>query len=443
MNIYIKLETKTRDLEGRLLLGIHAALDGNEVFIGDDELLKLVENKKLNPGIILEKSITPAQSRIAQLKNYKLTKTVVTSLDEEGGLLDDKIENFLNSRMSKETISMTDKVFFWGNFDFESTNKLFSDFKEKFIKSGNPRVELWGKKYKSIYENKDIKNKKCILISSNFGVGVSSNRFSDIVKSHIKSFYFVDADYEKYFYKYHSYKFEILTNFIIAINHLTSKFNEYNFVVRPHPDESMDIWKCFLNPKKNLIITKDYSHSEWIENSEIIIHNGCMGGVEAFAREKKIVCYKPIESDVEMYLPNNMSLKATKIEELEEIISSHFKNVNKIEIKNKNEMDLILTHRFGNFDKESFCTNILNEWNKMNNNYISRKNNLFKIKFKNKLRFLKNFFINPNDSGYKFPRFNKEELDKIFSKIKKCDKKYDKVSYELIGPKLFKLKLNK
>ena len=443
MNIYIKLETKTRDLVGRLLLGIHATLDGNDVFVGDDELLKFVENRKLNPGIILEKSITPAPSRISQLKNYKLGKTIVTSLDEEGGLLDNKYEGWINSRMSNETISMTDKVFFWGDYDFENASKLFSNFQKKFTKSGNPRVELWGKKFRSIYANENIKNKKCILISSNFGVGVSSNRFSDIAKSHRKNSYFLSKEYEKYFYEYHSYKFETLTKFIVAINHLTSKFDEYNFVVRPHPDESIESWKNYLYPKNNLIITKDYSHSEWIENSEIIIHNGCTGGVEAFARQKKIICYKPIESDVEMNIPNDMSLKATKIKDLEKIIYSHFETKSKDEIKNKNEMQSILNYRFGNFNEESFCTNILNEWKKLNNKYISKKNNLFSIKVKNKLRLVKNFFINPNDSEYKFPHFKKEELDKLFFKIKECDEKYKKVSYEIIGPKLFKLKLIK
>lgn len=442
MNIYIKLETKTRDLEGRLLLGINAALDGNEVYIGDDELLKLAETGKLNPGIILEKSITPSPSRISQLKNYKKNNIIVTSLDEEGGLLDDKIDQFLKSRMSKETISLTDKIFFWGNYDYESAVKLFPESKEKYTISGNPRVEMWGKKYKKAYDNEIIKNKKCILISSNFGVGVSSNRFSEIVKSHINSNYFNSQDYENYFYKYHNYKFEMLTKFVLATNNLTSAFPNLNFVVRPHPDESISSWKNMLIPKKNLFITKEYSHSDWIENSEITIHNGCMGGIEAFAREKNIICYKPIESDVEMDLPNDMSLKVQNLSELKDIIKDYFDKKKNIEIKNKNEMSKKLIYRFGDFYSQSFCNNILNEWKKFENVHISKKNNLLKIRLKNKLRMIKNIFINPNDSQYKFPRFSKSELNKVFTKLKKCDERYNKVNFELIGPKLFRLKLN-
>ena len=81
MNIYIKVEIKEREFLSRFILGAYTALKGNEVYIGDDELLQLVE-KQLNPGIILEKSIPPKKSRINQLKNYK-KKCIITSLDEK------------------------------------------------------------------------------------------------------------------------------------------------------------------------------------------------------------------------------------------------------------------------------------------------------------------------------------------------------------------------
>ena len=71
MNVYIKVEVRDREFLSRFLLGATSALKGNDVLIGDDEVLELVEKKKLNPGIILEKSISPVKRRILQLKNYK------------------------------------------------------------------------------------------------------------------------------------------------------------------------------------------------------------------------------------------------------------------------------------------------------------------------------------------------------------------------------------
>ena len=135
MNIYIKIEIETRELLSRLLLGMHAATQGHEVLIGDDELLELVQKNKLNPGIILEKSITPAESRIKQLEHYKKNDSIITSIDEEGGLLRKNIDVFLKSRFSEKTVSLTDKIFCWGNYDFNSLIKLFPKQKKKIYKN--------------------------------------------------------------------------------------------------------------------------------------------------------------------------------------------------------------------------------------------------------------------------------------------------------------------
>ena len=71
MNIYIHVEVKTRDLPGRLLLAMYSAQQGNDVYLGDEGLLRLVENGYLKPGIILEKSLAPTKSRLSLLKNLK------------------------------------------------------------------------------------------------------------------------------------------------------------------------------------------------------------------------------------------------------------------------------------------------------------------------------------------------------------------------------------
>ena len=90
---------------------MYAAAKGHQVLIGDEEILRLIENKKLNPGIILEKSITPAESRINQLKNYNENKSIVTSLDEETPLSTNNLDLFCEVRFSKETLNLSKKFF--------------------------------------------------------------------------------------------------------------------------------------------------------------------------------------------------------------------------------------------------------------------------------------------------------------------------------------------
>ena len=156
------------------MLGMYAAAEGHKVLIGDNELLQHVQNNKLHPGIILEKSITPSGSRIRQLEDYKKNYSVVTSIDEEGGLLRENLNTFLNTRFSEKSIFLTDKIFCWSEYDLNTLSSLFPKQKQKFVKTGNPRVNLWNKQFQNLFISKEIEDQKYILISSNFGVGVSN-----------------------------------------------------------------------------------------------------------------------------------------------------------------------------------------------------------------------------------------------------------------------------
>ena len=115
MNIYIKIEIKVRELESRLLLALCAADRGHDVILGPHELtLTLLEKKILKPGILLEKSITPADSRIKQLKNYKKIGSIITSIDEEGGFIDNDFIGFMNRKDMVKKLSNLQMQFLHG-----------------------------------------------------------------------------------------------------------------------------------------------------------------------------------------------------------------------------------------------------------------------------------------------------------------------------------------
>ena len=76
----------------------------------------------------------------------------------------------------------------------------------------------------------------------------------------------------------------------------------------------------FFEKKSNLIITKKLNHSDWIENCNIVVHNGCTAGVEAFARNKKLISYEPLENETKMTFANNFGYTAKNEKELGNII---------------------------------------------------------------------------------------------------------------------------
>ena len=441
MNIYIKLEILSRELKAKMLLGMYAAAKGHQVLIGDEEILRLIENKKLNPGIILEKSITPAESRINQLKNYNENKSIVTSLDEETPLSTNNLDLFCEVRFSKETLNLSKKVFCWSNYDYEVLAKHFPSLKKKFFATGNPRMELWKEKYNDLYKSEEIKKKRYIMISSNIGVGLWNSKYSDVIRMLRKNGYFKNKEYEKYFFSWMKYNFSLLHKFTSAIDYLTERFPNYNFLVRPHPSESEENWKNILKKKRNLKIDKNMDHSFLIQNSEIIIHNGCTGGIEGFIRKKKVISFKPLKENGVLEFANQFGYLAENQEELGDIIEKIYDEMEPKKINE--ELYHKFVSRYGDVIHSNAVQNIISEWEEYNadEEKLSIQNNLFLIKIKNKLRFLKNFFIKPVKNE-KFPVFEKIIIENLFNSLKKTDQKLNKVKFDLIGPKLFKLRLS-
>ena len=144
MNIYLHLEVVARELDYKLMLAVLAASRGHEVIISDQEyILKGLKRKLLNPGIFHTKSLTPGKIKI--LKHSKIINSgcKITSIDEEGGLVDYGYDRMAKGRYSKKTIEQASAVFTWGPEDFKALKKYYPNQMNKIYMTGSPRVDLW------------------------------------------------------------------------------------------------------------------------------------------------------------------------------------------------------------------------------------------------------------------------------------------------------------
>src|SRR6056297_3421602 len=144
MNIYIPIEIKVRELEGRLLLALAAAERGHSVIVGEKkDTIGLANKGLLPPGLIHLKSITPHESMKKMLARLKKNGHAVTVQDEESGLLDETYDTFARLRFSEETIKSVDKVLAWGEYDSRSLKQYYSSQSDKIVVTGSPRVDFW------------------------------------------------------------------------------------------------------------------------------------------------------------------------------------------------------------------------------------------------------------------------------------------------------------
>ena len=120
MNIYIIVEIKKREFLSRLLLGLEAAINGHQVYLGN--ISQLLDNNLLNPGLIHHKSLTPNKKRINELYELRKKNFLVTSQDEEVGHVNIHAREYVSTRYGKRTLGLADYLFTWGKFDYNNLN---------------------------------------------------------------------------------------------------------------------------------------------------------------------------------------------------------------------------------------------------------------------------------------------------------------------------------
>jgi len=467
MNIYIPIEVKARELEGKTLLALAAAERGHTVILGDKSSTRSLAAKGvLPPGILHNKSLTPSEKTIKLLDNLKKHGHVITCQDEESGLIDESYEPFARLRFSEKSIQKTDRVFGWGRHDTATLKELFPELADKFVATGSPRVDFWRDDLHSYYDSGPVSEKAkslkpFILISSNFSAFLNQNRFFDVIARLRDANYFDrNLEWEQHQYDNYAYQSRLIYEFIKLIRRLSIQYPSINILVRPHPVESSEGWKKILGTMPNVTVFKEGAIGHWLKECELLIHNGCTTAIEATAFGKPRIAFRPIPDSIEREIPNNISFQAFSVDEVFGFIDTILENSEAPdegktgEVKNK-----VLTERFANIEGALAADRMVNEWEKFKPHFansqasadelIKRKNSYYAAKksiSKNLKKMVAGMLRKRNDDQnkskkvkldnyHKFPSFTDEEYHRIKQDISRSLNRFDGVIYRRLGEK--------
>ena len=114
MNIYIDVEIPSRELDGKLLLATLAASKGHKVIVSNlSEILLGLKKRILAPGIFHTTSLVPGTEKIFRHQVIIDNGSKITSMDEEGGLVDHGYDKFARIRYSNQTLEQSSATFGW------------------------------------------------------------------------------------------------------------------------------------------------------------------------------------------------------------------------------------------------------------------------------------------------------------------------------------------
>ena len=433
MNLYLHIEIFNREFQSKLLIAMESASKGMNVYLG--RLKPYLLRDFFAPGIILHKSITPSKFRLDELKYYKKKKFIVTSLDEEVGLVNNNPKKYIKLRYSTESLKLSDRVFTWGNYDYNNLCKEFKKYKKKFILSGNPRLDFWRKDFDFFFKKKKLEYKDYILFSFNFRL-LSKNELDERYQFLEKMDYInrgLSTNYQK---KINDDMFRMYKEFSKLIKTLSKKTN-LKIVVRPHP---VDKLKNYDNLKKyrNVKVINKGSISEWIQNAKIVVHSSCAGGLEASVRGKPTISYLPFHSVHGHKFSDKFSIKTKNIKQCLDIIKKITNN--NIKIK-KIKLKAIKNRAYNLASERPGYKIIAKEFLKLIKvNKINYSNNIFILKFRFKIRDLRSKILNFKYGNEKFSTIEKEETLKVFEILKKLNPKYNDLSIDFIKKDIIYIK---
>ena len=394
-SLYLPIEIKKRELLPKLFLGLNALKNGFNFIIGDKIAISHAVNF-FGPGIYFYKSMNFNDTN--HIKRIKNKKNIYVVHDEESGATHSSksvLNKFLHIRSSKENIKLIDRFYTWGKFDHKQWTNKYKKERKKFVMTGSPRIDLCNKKIHKKFLNKEIyeikkKFKKFVLFISS---GISSDKELKNVFKQDKFFFKYKKPYEKKIRKKQMQNLRIyFKDAVEMIKNLSNKFENINFVIRPHPNENVNDWKKIVNDcKKNVFLDlSDYDITSIIIASKCVIHNSSFAGIQSLLLKKPLIVYSPKKI---LLFKRNFPNKLGEISHSKNDIIILLKKIlySKKNLEKKKYFNLLKSRIF--IDKNQLSSSkIIDDLLKFKIN--SKKINPIKIQLYSKYLFLKKFLKN-------------------------------------------------
>jgi len=313
--LFLPLETKVRELDGKLLLAAIAAERGWAVIIGHkDSLAEFTSDIR---GIVIEKDGHAGNVRIDQ---YIKAGKPVCVMDEEG-LVYLNSRDYYRRRLNADNLHKMEYFFLWGGIQHRDVLEHIPGIESKLVLTGNPRFDLLRPEFRDYYTSEGIqlKNKygNFILINTNFA---DSNHFlgtDGLIDFRRKSGFIKTEKNEAEDRAFIEYQARIVDFFKEMIPRVSASYPHYKIIIRPHPSENHQKWVSIAHGLKNVSVIHEGDVNPWLLAADMLIHNSCMTGIQGFLLDKPGITYMPIQSDqFDYYIPNALSIMTTSLNEL-------------------------------------------------------------------------------------------------------------------------------
>jgi surface carbohydrate biosynthesis protein len=290
------MEVASRELEGRLLLGLVAAERGHDVLVGDLRTL-LSHRHWLPPGVFHDKALVPSAQRMRYRDALVERGFLLTSQDEEHGLIEPDFARWAQNRFSERSLLQASRVFAWGPSDAAGLRRLFPAAADLVLETGSPRVDIWRPELSPQFDDALPAGVEpgYVFVPSNYGVGQVNPWWDQLADLRISHYRNDDDPAEWEFYAHNARNIIAAGRLVRAIRSAARELPDTRFVVRPHPTETVDAWRALVGPVPNISVIQAGTVSGWIRHARVVVHHSSTTGIEAAVSEVPVVSFRPEE----------------------------------------------------------------------------------------------------------------------------------------------------
>ena len=323
VNIYLKMEIKARELEGRLLLGMVAAERGHTVLLG--EMRPVVRDaSEVPPGVYHDTSLYPGTGQLRLRDTLIERGWMVTSQDEEHGLLEPTYDNYARKRYSSHTMSQAARVFTWGPHDSDALSRSYPEYAPRVEAVGSPRIDLCDRRLDGFFRGRQKPGldpaRPYVLFANNFTRVIGVNRIHTFVRHMRWRDYFEGDDdaFEFLQYEEAAAQMDFLPHMIRAIRCVASHHPELTVVVRPHPQETEEAWRDLIGEVPNVLVSAAGEIGRWVRSAQAVIQSGDTTAFEATVAGVPLITFAPMSSGHHWgdRYANRFGLRAESVEEV-------------------------------------------------------------------------------------------------------------------------------
>jgi surface carbohydrate biosynthesis protein len=316
--LILPCETRVREFDAKLLLGVVAARRGLTTIVGNKKTIDL-RLASMPPGVYVGKSVT-ARSR----HNLALARACGhrVSLWDEEGLVWASREVYWRTKVDGQTLRAPELLIAWGEENASAWRDHPDYAGTPIVAAGNPRADLLRRQLRGLFADEvdaiQAAHGRFILVNTNFS---RVNHLQIGQSRHLKWLREKRPDDPRGGFAAH--KFKLFHAFLAMLPALAQALPERQFIIRPHPSERLSTWQELAEPLPNVSVQHRGNVVAWLEAADALVHNGCTTAVEAFLVGCAAFAYMPLRSPTfDHPLPNGISLQCDDLQALASAVAS-------------------------------------------------------------------------------------------------------------------------